>query len=150
MLRLFRRAVDVRPNELAALLLAFAFHFVVLAGYYVIRPIRDEIGACDQTLKSIGDHITVEEKLEAMKAIAALRRQEEAELTAISDKLDSLRGHQARHWQTVGKMITDLAKLKQTDAHFSARLAFDKQEADGLSAAERAVIEAVPHKEDEG
>ncbi|MFL6538902.1 MAG: NTP/NDP exchange transporter [Chthoniobacterales bacterium] len=40
-----RRVVDVRPNELAALLLAFAFHFVVLAGYYVIRPIRDEIGA---------------------------------------------------------------------------------------------------------
>lgn len=38
-------AVDVRGNELAALLLAFAFHFVVLAGYYVIRPIRDEIGA---------------------------------------------------------------------------------------------------------
>lgn len=45
MLRLLRRAVDVRPNELGALLLAFVFHFVVLAGYYVIRPIRDEIGA---------------------------------------------------------------------------------------------------------
>lgn len=43
--RLFARAVDVRPNEFAALLLAFAFHFVVLGGYYVIRPIRDEIGA---------------------------------------------------------------------------------------------------------
>lgn len=43
--RLVGRAVDVRPNELGALLLAFAFHFIVLAGYYVIRPIRDEIGA---------------------------------------------------------------------------------------------------------
>src|SRR4051794_16413511 len=40
-----RRLVDVRPNEWRALWLAFAFHFVVLAGYYVIRPIRDEIGA---------------------------------------------------------------------------------------------------------
>src|SRR4051794_14801726 len=40
-----RRLVDVRPNEWRALWLAFVFHFVVLAGYYVIRPIRDEIGA---------------------------------------------------------------------------------------------------------
>jgi ATP:ADP antiporter, AAA family len=40
-----QRAVDVKPNELRALGLAFIFHFVVLAGYYVIRPIRDEIGA---------------------------------------------------------------------------------------------------------
>jgi len=36
---------DVRPGELRALFLAFAFHFVVLASYYVLRPIRDEIGA---------------------------------------------------------------------------------------------------------
>ena len=43
--RLLGRAVDVRANEVAALLLAFVFHFVILAGYYVIRPIRDEIGA---------------------------------------------------------------------------------------------------------
>jgi AAA family ATP:ADP antiporter len=43
--RVLSRAVDVRANEFAALLLAFTFHFVVLAGYYVIRPIRDEIGA---------------------------------------------------------------------------------------------------------
>jgi AAA family ATP:ADP antiporter len=44
-LPLLRRVVDVRPNEARALWLAFVFHFVVLAGYYVIRPIRDEIGA---------------------------------------------------------------------------------------------------------
>jgi AAA family ATP:ADP antiporter len=37
--------VDVRPGELRALWLAFVFNFVVLGGYYVIRPIRDEIGA---------------------------------------------------------------------------------------------------------
>lgn len=43
--RLRERAVDVRPNEWRALGLAFVFHFVVLASYYVIRPIRDEIGA---------------------------------------------------------------------------------------------------------
>lgn len=40
-----RKIVDVRPNEWSALWLAFVFHFVILAGYYVIRPIRDEIGA---------------------------------------------------------------------------------------------------------
>jgi AAA family ATP:ADP antiporter len=44
-LPILRRAVDVRPDELRALWLAFVFHFAVLAGYYVIRPIRDEIGA---------------------------------------------------------------------------------------------------------
>jgi AAA family ATP:ADP antiporter len=42
-----RRIVDVRPNEWRALWLAFVFHFVILAGYYVIRPIRDEIGAAN-------------------------------------------------------------------------------------------------------
>jgi AAA family ATP:ADP antiporter len=46
------RAVDVRPNEWRALALAFLFHFVVLAGYYVIRPIRDEIGA-DRGVESL-------------------------------------------------------------------------------------------------
>ena len=45
MKRIFSKIVDVKPNELRALLLAFVFNFVVLGGYYVIRPIRDEIGA---------------------------------------------------------------------------------------------------------
>jgi AAA family ATP:ADP antiporter len=40
-----KKIVDVRPNELRALWLGFAFFFVILAGYYVIRPIRDNIGA---------------------------------------------------------------------------------------------------------
>jgi AAA family ATP:ADP antiporter len=39
------RAVDVKPDELGALGLAFIFHFIVLGSYYVLRPIRDEIGA---------------------------------------------------------------------------------------------------------
>ncbi len=45
MKKLFAKIVDVKPNELRALWLGFAFFFVVLAGYYVIRPIRDNIGA---------------------------------------------------------------------------------------------------------
>jgi ATP:ADP antiporter, AAA family len=43
--RIFTKIVDVKPDEIHALLLAFVFNFVVLGGYYVIRPIRDEIGA---------------------------------------------------------------------------------------------------------
>src|SRR5205809_4352348 len=43
--RLFAKIVDVRPTEIRALWLGFLFFFVVLAGYYVIRPIRDNIGA---------------------------------------------------------------------------------------------------------
>ena len=45
MKKLFSKVVDVKPNELRALWLGFVFFFVVLAGYYVIRPIRDNIGA---------------------------------------------------------------------------------------------------------
>jgi AAA family ATP:ADP antiporter len=45
MKRLFAKIVDVKPNEIRALWLAFVFNFLVLGGYYVIRPIRDEIGA---------------------------------------------------------------------------------------------------------
>jgi len=43
--QLFARLVEVRPAEIRALWFAFLFNFVVLGGYYVIRPIRDEIGA---------------------------------------------------------------------------------------------------------
>jgi AAA family ATP:ADP antiporter len=43
--RIFGKIVDVKPEEIRALWLAFVFNFVVLGGYYVIRPIRDEIGA---------------------------------------------------------------------------------------------------------
>src|SRR5438876_6966394 len=45
MKRLFAKIVDVKPNESRALWLGFLFFFVVLAGYYVIRPVRDNIGA---------------------------------------------------------------------------------------------------------
>ncbi len=43
--QLRQKIVDVRPNELRALGLAFVFNFLVLASYYVVRPIRDDIGA---------------------------------------------------------------------------------------------------------
>ena len=45
MKRILAKIVDFKPSEMRALLLAFVFNFVVLGGYYVIRPIRDEIGA---------------------------------------------------------------------------------------------------------
>src|SRR5206468_7562511 len=45
MKRLFAKIVEVKPEEIRALWLGFTFFFVVLAGYYVIRPVRDNIGA---------------------------------------------------------------------------------------------------------
>jgi AAA family ATP:ADP antiporter len=38
------RIVAVRPAELQALLWSFAYFFFLLAGYYVLRPVRDEMG----------------------------------------------------------------------------------------------------------
>ena len=43
--RLLARFVDARPEELAAIWIAFGYYFVVLTAYYIIRPIRDEMGA---------------------------------------------------------------------------------------------------------
>ena len=43
--RLLSRLVDVRPGETRALGWSWLFFFSVLASYYVIRPVRDEIGA---------------------------------------------------------------------------------------------------------
>jgi len=43
--RIFTKIVDVKSDEIRALWLGFVFNFMVLGGYYVIRPIRDEIGA---------------------------------------------------------------------------------------------------------
>ena len=39
-----RRLVDIRPGEMRALLLAAGYFFFVLSSYYIIRPIRDEMG----------------------------------------------------------------------------------------------------------
>jgi ATP:ADP antiporter, AAA family len=38
------RVVDVRPGETRALCWSFAYFFCLLAGYYVLRPLRDEMG----------------------------------------------------------------------------------------------------------
>src|SRR3954454_4543947 len=40
-----RRIVEVKPEEIRALWLGFAFHFLILTGYYIMRPIRDSIAA---------------------------------------------------------------------------------------------------------
>jgi AAA family ATP:ADP antiporter len=44
------RAVDVRPAERRALWLAFAYFFALLASYYLLRPVRDEMGARGRSL----------------------------------------------------------------------------------------------------
>ncbi len=45
--RLLRTVIDVRSREAAALAWSWLFFFSILSAYYVIRPIRDEIGAAD-------------------------------------------------------------------------------------------------------
>jgi AAA family ATP:ADP antiporter len=42
--RWLARVVAVRPGELHALGWSFAYFFCLLAGYYVLRPLRDEMG----------------------------------------------------------------------------------------------------------
>jgi len=44
-LRLLRKAVDVKADEVRALGLGFIYYFLILSAYYVIRPIRDDFGA---------------------------------------------------------------------------------------------------------
>jgi ATP:ADP antiporter, AAA family len=44
-LRVLRTAIDVRPSEVTALAWSWLYFFSILSAYYVIRPIRDEIGA---------------------------------------------------------------------------------------------------------
>jgi AAA family ATP:ADP antiporter len=39
-----RRAVPATPQERAATLWSFAYFFMLLAGYYVLRPLRDQMG----------------------------------------------------------------------------------------------------------
>jgi AAA family ATP:ADP antiporter len=42
--RVLRKAVDVRADEMRALVLSFVYYFFVLSSYYIIRPIRDDMG----------------------------------------------------------------------------------------------------------
>lgn len=43
-IRFIERIVEVRGDEISALLLACAYFFFLLASYYILRPIRDEMG----------------------------------------------------------------------------------------------------------
>src|SRR5262250_705049 len=43
-LRLLNRMIDVRPAELGALGWSWLYIFSVLSAYYILRPIRDEMG----------------------------------------------------------------------------------------------------------
>ncbi|HEY2013175.1 MAG TPA: MFS transporter [Bryobacteraceae bacterium] len=43
--RLLRKMIDVRPAEVTALAWSWLYFFSILSAYYVLRPIRDEIGA---------------------------------------------------------------------------------------------------------
>ena len=45
---LIGRVVPVRPGETAPMLLATAYGFSILFAYYLLRPVRDEIGAADR------------------------------------------------------------------------------------------------------
>jgi AAA family ATP:ADP antiporter len=42
--RLVRRSVDVREGEMAALIWSSAYFLLILTSYYILRPIRDEMG----------------------------------------------------------------------------------------------------------
>ena len=42
--RFVQRLVSVKPDEVAALLASFTMFFALLSAYYIIRPVRDEIG----------------------------------------------------------------------------------------------------------
>src|SRR4029077_881864 len=42
--RWLARIVAARPEEVRAFLWSFAYFFCLLAGYYVLRPLRDEMG----------------------------------------------------------------------------------------------------------
>ncbi len=39
-----KRLVDVEPAEISALLWAFSYYFALLCAYYIVRPMRDEMG----------------------------------------------------------------------------------------------------------
>jgi AAA family ATP:ADP antiporter len=42
---MLQRLVSVEPGEVAALLASFTMFFALLSAYYIIRPVRDEMGA---------------------------------------------------------------------------------------------------------
>ncbi len=49
--RWLRRVVDVRQDEVRAMLASFAFFFFLLSSYFVLRPIRDAVAAASGVTK---------------------------------------------------------------------------------------------------
>src|ERR1700752_1253347 len=49
LLHRLRRAVPATPQERATALWSFAYFFTLLAGYYVLRPLRDQMGIAGGT-----------------------------------------------------------------------------------------------------
>ena len=47
-MNLLQKIVDVRAAEARALWLGFAFHFLILTAYYIVKPIRDSIAASNR------------------------------------------------------------------------------------------------------
>src|SRR5438876_9809270 len=47
MVRLLQKVIDVKAAEVRALFLGFIYYFLIFSSYYVIRPIRDDIGAAN-------------------------------------------------------------------------------------------------------
>src|SRR3954464_9924172 len=49
--RLLRRVVDVRDGEMHAMVVSFVYFFCVLTSWFVLRPIRDAVGAASGVSK---------------------------------------------------------------------------------------------------
>ena len=97
--------MDVRRDEMGALLLSFCYFFALLCGYYVLRPIRDTTDLARRTaeaersgspelvkkleeLKAL-DRQAADAMRNAMQAQAALRKAERqrAQVQAAADEL---------------------------------------------------------------
>ncbi|MFL6590025.1 MAG: NTP/NDP exchange transporter [Chthoniobacterales bacterium] len=66
------RIVEVKPEEIRALWLGFAFHFLILTGYYITKPIRDSIGASNMEALPLMFAATLVAMLIANAAFAAV------------------------------------------------------------------------------
>lgn len=47
--RLLEKAARIRPDEAKAVVLSFGYFFFLLGGYYILRPLRDEMGVAGGT-----------------------------------------------------------------------------------------------------
>jgi ATP:ADP antiporter, AAA family len=47
LVNLVGKVIDVRAREVSGLFLGFVYYFLILSSYYVVRPIRDDIGAAN-------------------------------------------------------------------------------------------------------